>query len=588
MVLNLRDVGVHYPRADAPVVRDLDLDLAEGERLLLLGRSGSGKSSLLRALAGVVPGTIEADVTGTWEVCGHDPRHTAVPELARHVATLTQDPADQLCLPTVVDEVAFALENRAVPPEQIGPRVSAALEAVGAAHLTGRRTSELSGGEGQRVALAAALVARPELILLDEPTALLDPASAREVGRLLGNLPAASVLIEHRLDELGTLPERSLLLGPDGRVVAVGPTADLLADEDVAGTGTWVPAGVEVARAVRRLVGVRGSTGAASMTGTAGTAGTTGTTSATGAAGRPGRGDAPTHAPPSGPAALAEGLRTLDALVGPGEPAVRPEPGDVLLRADHLAVRRGEREVVRGVDLQVRAGTITAVLGVNGSGKSTLLLGLAGLLPADGVRGSAQVGMVFQNPEHQFLARSARAEVELGLGPGEIPDSEALAILDAYGLAEVADRDPFRLSGGQQRRLSLAAMTAMGDEVLLADEPTFGQDRRTTLAVAAQLRAVADRGGAVVLVSHDLRLVASLADQVLLLAAGSPVADGPTAEVLIPGVLARAGLRLPPLLDAWISGSRGDPARLPALLSALDQLAIEDAARRPDHAGAVS
>ncbi|UFU03621.1 energy-coupling factor ABC transporter ATP-binding protein [Ruania suaedae] len=549
MVVHLRGAGIHYPRAEAPVLTAVDLDLAAGERLLVLGRSGTGKSSLLRALAGVVPGTIEADVTGSWQVCGHDPRVTPVPELAMQVATLTQDPADQLCLPTVIDEVGFALENRAVPPEQILPRVRAALAAVGASHLAGRRTSELSGGEGQRVALAAALVAGPELMLLDEPTALLDPVSAREVGRLLSDLPGASLLIEHRLDELGALPERSLLLGPDGAVAAVGPTAELLLDENVAGTGTWVPAGVEVARALRRLTGAN----------TAGQAAITG-------------------------ASLDTDLPALDAALASAShrpTSHRParEPGQVLVTGDGVSVRRGEREVVRGVDLQVRAGTITAVLGTNGSGKSTLLLGLAGLLPATGVHGAGSVGMVFQNPEHQFLARSAWAEIELGLrgDPAAGPsagEADGLEVLRRYGLAHVAERDPFRLSGGQQRRLSLAAMTAMGDDVLLADEPTFGQDRRTTLAVADQLRGIAERGGAVVLVSHDLRLVASLADQVLLLDGGRPVATGPTAEVLTDAVLARAGLRLPPLLQAW-AGAGGDPHRLPVMLDALDELALE-------------
>ena len=568
MVLQLREASVRYPRADAPVLDGIDLDLAAGERLLVLGRSGSGKSSLLRALAGVVPGTIEADVTGSWQVCGQDPRTTPVPELARHVATLTQDPADQLCLPTVVDEVGFALENRAVPPGEIGPRVEAALAAVGAGHLAGRRTSELSGGDGQRVALAAALVARPELLLLDEPTALLDPVAARDIGRLLADLPEASLVIEHRLDELGALPERSLLLGPDGGVAALGPTVDLLAAEDVAGTGTWVPAGVEVARALRRLVGA------------------------------PFQPDAAVSGE-----SLGYGLRALDASLprprsgragsapaGSAPAAGCREPGEVLLRADDVTVRRGDRAVVRRVDLQVRSGTITAVLGANGSGKSTLLLGLAGLLPADGVRGTGRVGMVFQNPEHQFLARSARGEIEMGLqheASGNTRDARADAILTSYGLSEVADRDPFRLSGGQQRRLSLAAMGAMADDVLLADEPTFGQDRRTTLAVADQLRRIADRGGAVVLVSHDLRLVASLADHVLLLAHGAPVAAGPTADILTPDVLGRAGLRLPPLLEAWITDVHGDPRRLPALLDALDELALaelarDDASRYPD------
>src|SRR5699024_4358960 len=142
------DLTVTYPGAPAPHLRQVSIAV-EQERVLLLGPSGAGKSTLLRTLAGVVPQTVEADITGEVQVCGADPRTTPVPQLAGRVATLTQDPADQLCLPTVVDEVAFACENRTVPPEQIPPRVDRALHAVGAGHLAGRRTSELSGGEGQ-------------------------------------------------------------------------------------------------------------------------------------------------------------------------------------------------------------------------------------------------------------------------------------------------------------------------------------------------------------------------------------------------------------------------------------------------------
>ena len=499
---------VTYPGAEAPHLRSASIAVGRQERVLLLGPSGAGKSTLLRTLAGVVPQTVDAEVTGQVSVCGSDPRSTVVPQLAAQVATLTQDPADQLCLPTVAEEVAFALENRAVPAEQIGPRVAAALQAVGAPHLAGRRTSELSGGEGQRVALAAALVARPRLLLLDEPTALLDPTGARSIGALLAGLDGSSLLIEHRLDELGPLPARCVLLDRSGRVIADGPSEAVLTSDEVAATGSWLPATAELTRAVGR---------------------------------------------PVSPAQLGHALTEL-ATRAP-RPAPRL-PGPVLLTARGAQIRRGERAVVAGVDLELRAGQITAVLGTNGSGKSSLLLGLAGLLPATGIDGRARAGMVFQNPEHQFLARTVAEEIGYGLPTG----AEIAPVLDRYQLTGRAGADPFRLSGGQQRRLSLAAMTVMADEVLLADEPTFGQDRRTAAGIGAELARLADEGRAVVLVSHDLRLVAALADQVLLLAGGRLVAAGTVDEVLTAEVLARGGLHLPPLLAAWpgpIGAARG-------------------------------
>ncbi|TDE94116.1 ABC transporter ATP-binding protein [Occultella glacieicola] len=536
------DLRVHYPTAAEPTLDGVDLDVPAGQRLLLMGSSGSGKSTVLRVLAGVVPGTIDAEVTGRVAIAGADPTTTPVPVLAARVGTLTQDPADQLCLPTVTDEVAFACENRAVPPERIGPRVRAALAAVGAAHLAGRRTGELSGGQGQRVALAAALVARPEVLLLDEPTALLDTAAARRIGALLADPGPAQVLIEHRLDELGRLPERVVVLDDAGRVRAAGPTQQVLREHgaDLTAAGAWLPARVEVGAALGREV-----------------------------------------AP--GVAALRAGLlelmaRRRSARRSPSAPSAtssKGPAGGALLRARGLGVHRAATPVLTGVDLDVHRGRITAVLGANGSGKSSLLLALAGLLPFTGTIDGPPAGLVFQNPEHQFLARSVRAEVAHGADatrPGVVE-----AALARYHLAAVADRDPFRLSGGQQRRLSLAAMAVCDDEVFLADEPTFGQDRRTTAAVARALRGLADDGRGVVLVSHDLRLVATLADEVVVLGGGEVrpggiplpggvLARGGVDEVLAGAALDRAGLALPPLLEGW----RGSGLPLRDLLETLD------------------
>jgi energy-coupling factor transporter ATP-binding protein EcfA2 len=503
-MIEVRGLGVMFPGAGAPVLVGLEMDVPPGEQLLVLAGSGAGKSTLLRVLAGIVPQAVAADVTGSVQVAGLDATTTTTADLALHVGTLTQDPSDQLCLPTVLDEVAFPLENRGVRRAAIGPAVARVLAAVDAEHLVGRRTSELSGGEGQRVALAAALVADPRVLLLDEPTALLDPAAARAVGAVVRAAQSgrSTVLVEHRLDELGRLPGRVLVLGPDGRVRADGPTEEILRDDAraLAAMGTWLPVRTELAAA---------------------------------------------------------GLRNLEQLPV-GRSAEAPPMTTPVLRARRLTVRRGSRTVVAGVDLDVHAGRVTAVVGLNGSGKSSLLLALAGLLPAAGVS-ARSVGLVFQHPEHQLLARTVRDELAWGPRRVRAPDVDARVehALEAYRLSGLEDRDPFRLSGGQQRRLSLAAVAACGHDVLLADEPTFGQDRETSLACADALRSLADDGRGVVLASHDLRLVAEVADDVLVLRDGRPLAHGRVDEVLADDrLLARAGLPLPPVLVAWRTTGR--------------------------------
>lgn len=533
-MIDVRGLTVRFPSAGRPVLRAVDLDVAAGERVLLLGPSGSGKSTLLRVLAGIVPQTVDAEVEGTVDVAGlpvvaGGAARTAVPSLARRVATLTQSPVDQLCLPTVVDEVAFALENRAVPREQIGPRVQASLAAVGAGHLAGRRTSELSGGEGQRVALAASLVADPEVLLLDEPTALLDPAGARRVGEAIAAAGGrTSLLVEHRLDELPELPSRVVVLDAAGCVRADGPTGDVLHDEGRAlrAEGIWLPFAEELhAAGVRSLADLSGATRGATDVGT----------------------------PP--------------AAVGRRAPS-----GPAALRASRLTVRRDGRTVLEDVSLEVGAGRVLAVVGLNGSGKSTLLLALAGLLPlgrAQGARVSGgSVGMVFQQPEHQLLSRTVEEETAYGPRRARLSDvpGRVETALRRYALDHLRQRDPFRLSGGEQRRLSLAAMAVCGHDVLLADEPTFGQDRSTTRATASALRDLADEGRGVVVVTHDLRLAGLIADDLLVLRAGRVAAYGPAAPILDSTALASAGLRLPPVLEAW----RGTGLALRPLLAALD------------------
>lgn len=502
-LVTLRGVRVRFPARRTPALEAVDLVVRPGEQVLLAGPSGCGKSTLLALLSGHVPQSVAAHVDGDVEVLGRDPRTTPVAQLALDVGRLGQDPASGTCLPTVAGDVALVLENRGVPRERIPGRLAAALADAGASHLRDRRTGELSGGEQQRVALAAVLAGDPALLLLDEPTSMLDPAAAAHVLGVLAREARrrTTVLTAHRLPDGPWRPGRVVRLGS-------GPT-----------TGH---AGRTATRRVRQVA---------------------------------------------------------------SEPVVA-------LRGAGWA--RGGRTVVGDVDLELRPGQVTAVVGCNGSGKSSLLLGLAGFLDTDGADGAdgalravraVRTGpgdlppaLVLQHPEQQLLTRSVTDEVAWGLlaaaaarrGPrshpgrtwrhgwprrsprgGESGAGEGIAVavetaLARAGLTHLAAADPYRLSGGEQRRLAVAAMSVLRRPVLLLDEPTSGLDDAAAVDVVALVDDLAAAGTAVVLATHDLALARGVADQVLVLGPGAPLAVGDVALLDDTGLLRAAGLAVEP------------------------------------------
>jgi energy-coupling factor transporter ATP-binding protein EcfA2 len=471
-----RGWGLRHPGRRDWALRGVDLQVEAGERVLLLGPTGSGKSTLLTALAGLVDPAGGSEMEGSLLVGGLDPRH------ARDRSGLVfQDPESQIVMGRVGDDVAFGLENRCVPTDEIWPRVAAALAAVEFPYGTERRTDALSGGEQQRLALASTLALRPGLLLLDEPTANLDPdnaAAVREIlRRILDRSGATLVLVEHRVDEAVGLVDRVVVLEAGGGVVADGRPRDVFSERgtELAAAGVWVPG-----------------------------------------------------LPP--PMPERRGRRAPETLVVADMAGYR-YPGVAL-------------DAVAGIDLQVRSSEALAILGPNGSGKSTLALLLAGLLPPR--RGSvlageslyaghghepiaawpasvlaARIGTVFQDPEHQFLASTVRDE--LLLGPRRIGLDEAAAerrageLLERLGLEHLAAANPFTLSGGEKRRLSVASALATAPALLVLDEPTFGQDRRTWSELLELLTALRDGGRGVCFVTHDRRFARALADRVLTL-----------------------------------------------------------------------
>jgi energy-coupling factor transporter ATP-binding protein EcfA2 len=495
VAVKARGWGWRHATRRAWAVREVDLDIAPGERVLLLGPSGSGKSTLLSGLAGLLdPGDETGEEAGALLLDGvpaRAARATAVGAGAARTGLLLQDPLAQTVLARCGDDVAFGLENHAVPRPQIWPRVAEALEAVRFPYGLDHPTSQLSGGQRQRLALAGVLALRPGLLLLDEPTAMLDPDGAallRE--QIVSGLAATGVtcvLVEHRVAPWADVVDRVVVLAPGGGVTADGAPAEVLGrwGAELAAGGVWVP------------------------------------------------GHEPT------------GRRTP---VRPGEP---------LLSARGVAVRRAglARPAVAGVDLDVREGSALAVVGPNGAGKSSLALALAGLVaPADGeVRAApglakgtrsphphrwrprdlvTRIGTVFQEPQHQFVARTCAEELAVGPGRAGVPAAEIERrvgeLLARLRLEPLARANPFTLSGGEQRRLSVATVLATRPGLLVLDEPTFGQDARTWAELVALLDELRAEGTALVAVTHDAALVDVLADQVLELRAGLPVPEAGT------------------------------------------------------------
>jgi energy-coupling factor transport system ATP-binding protein len=506
-VIRFGEVTFRYHEAAAPVLDGVDFEVPEGELWAVVGLSGSGKSTLLRAVNGLVPHFSGGHFRGEVRVDGRSTRIFRPRDLADIVGMVGQSPADGFVTDTVEDELAYVMENLGVPPAAMRRRVEDTLDLLGLHDLRTRPLRDLSGGQQQRVAIGSVLTASPRVLVLDEPTSALDPAAAEEVlaslSRLVHDLGVSVLMAEHRLERVLPFADRVVLVPGGSRPIVVGAPAEVMATSPVAPplvrlgqVAGWSPLPLSV-RDARRVAGP-----------------------------------------------LRDRLRhSAQAQVSPPRRRTAGPVAEVV----GLTASYGEVVALTDVSLRLYSGEIVALMGRNGSGKSTLLAHLAGLrAPRHGrvrVAGEAPhrlppkqlnrlVGLVPQDPAQLLYAPTVAEECRTTDRDDGLSLGTTAASLERVLPGVPADRHPNDLSEGQRLALALAVVLASGPRVVVLDEPTRGLDYEAKGRLGAMLRQLAGEGTAIVVATHDVELVAQIADRALVLADGEVVADGQAREVV--------------------------------------------------------
>jgi energy-coupling factor transport system ATP-binding protein len=504
-LIEMTGLTYHYPGRETPALSAVNLRVSTGEFLLVIGSSGSGKSSLLRCLNGLVPHFYGGTLRGSVRVAGRDPVALGPAGLSDLVGFVAQDPEAHFVAARVEDELAFAMENRSLPQTLMRKRIEEVLDQLSIAHLRQRRIDTLSGGEQQRVAIGSVLTLEPAILVLDEPTSQLDPQGAEEVlntlRQLNEDLGLTVVLSEHRLERVAHYADRICLLRA-GHPPIVASAREVLAESE------QVPPLVSLGRKLGwepLPLTIK---------------------------------EARSHIP--------ELLSRL-ASCGGSPPSSSTARGRAVISTRGVWHSYDRLEALRGVDLEIRAGERVALMGRNGSGKSTLLKMLVGLLkPQRGhveILGRAleelplaevtrQVGFVPQNPGRLLFRDTVVDEVRFTRKAHGLPATDMADLLNRLGLSAQAGSYPRDLSSGERQRAALAAILAAEPEILLLDEPTRGLDDASKEQLRAILEELSARDVTTILATHDVELVARFAQRVVLLGEGEVVVDGPVREVM--------------------------------------------------------
>ena len=565
-IVDLRDITYTYEGETSPVINGVSLCVEPGEFVLILGPSGCGKSTLLNVLNGTIPHTLRGELGGHAVVCGKSVPDTKVTNFATEVGMVFQDPEAQIINTRVRDEVCFGLENLCRPADEIMARQAEALAYVGLPDAGDLSIFDMSGGQKQRVSIAAVLAARPRLLVLDEPTANLDPAGMAEVFAVLHRLNrefgTTIIMVEHRVDELADRVTRVIMMDR-GEVVFDGKPRAAFArrreghseEAETIATSAWFPQVSEFALELATAAGIAVAPDVMPLNVTEAVA-------------------------------FAEGVMARGLVQSTAKPAA-PEsaaPGEKLLSIRDLTFGyTRERPILKNVSLELETRSIVALLGQNGSGKTTLARALIGINPVE--RGtvylgdrdisdlgpreiSAEIGYVFQNPDHQFVTDQIDEEVAYGLKVrGYAEDFIARRVdevLDIVDLARYRHRSPFNLSLGERRRLSVATMLVLEPRLLVLDEPTIGQDHERAQHLMRLMDRLRERYGTTILmITHDVRLVAEWADRAIALRGGGIAFDGkPEALFAQADLLKESALLPPPIFEVSKALAKTHPDRI--------------------------
>ena len=538
-LISVENFSFGYDSDKEPLLKDLTFTIHEQETLLLIGPSGSGKSSLSLCLNGLYPEAVEGWVNGEIFYNGTTLSDFKKGEINQEIGVVFQDPESQFCMVTVENELAFTLENIKTPREEMPGKIDEILNAVGLIEEKHRPIHELSGGNKQKVALASVLLINPKLLILDEPTANLDPASRFEFIELISSLKQernfALFIIEHQLDDWLSMADRVIAINRQGNVLLEGTPEDVFYDEadKLKAEGIHIPKIVETV-----LAAYGGKVHEANR--------------------------------PLSDEKLVSWMHSTGHVMKPirgKNQASNQQANEMseILSISNVSFSRGKQTILKNINLSLKSGELIAIVGKNGAGKSTLLQLMSGILTPK--KGSLlllnkkyeewyeremrkEMGYVFQNPEHQFITDTVYDEIGFGMKLNHVNqkviDQNVTLLLERFHLTHHKWSNPFALSGGQKRRLSVATMLEGTPSVLLFDEPTFGQDAQTTEELMQMIQTLQKQGTAIVFVTHDMDLVDKYCERIYVVNRGELSFNGQPEELWErPEMVNEAKLRLP-------------------------------------------
>ncbi len=549
-LIKIRDFSFSYD-GKTPVLSGISADIMAGQKVLLLGPSGCGKSTLTLCLNGIIPNLIEGHLKGSLSLKGMDITASTVPALTRHIGIVFQDPESQFSMLKVEDEVAFGLENLKFEREEIIEKIDSSLKKVGLLGHKNRMLNRLSGGQKQRVSVASILAMDQEILVFDEPTSNLDPKGTEEVASIIRDMPPEKtlIIIEHKLDQFMDIFDKILLLSAEGRMIAYGDTKRILKDylDHFKEMGIWIP---QIPKFFLKLK----SSGLNLK---------------------------------NVPLNLSQAKKSINAT-GDKDKALKiletqaekklnysSKQGnrEKALEVKNLSFRfsKSEDPVLQNISLGISKGEFVGIMGPNGSGKTTLAKIIMGLYktnsPAEvnifdknNKLGKTEVldkcGFIFQNPEHQFIEETVYDEIAYGLKvKGKDKDyisSKTNEVLKLLELENFKDHNPFNLSQGQKRKLSVASMLVMDYSILILDEPTFGLDYKMTVKLMQLLEKINQDDKTIIIITHDMNLIFKYTQRSIILKEGRIIYDQSTARLLDKeNILDKASLRLPPLLKLY-------------------------------------